>query len=73
MAARSAAAAAAADADAESATHEDNDWGIEVVRDAEPAAASRNGSAGQQSGLAQGLQYSLPVRCTYTTFVCRSA
>ncbi|BDA40941.1 Ubiquitin-like modifier-activating enzyme 5 [Coccomyxa sp. Obi] len=61
VAARSAAAAAAADADAETATHEDNDWGIEVVSDAGRAAASGSGSAGQQSGLAQGLQYSLPV------------
>ena len=69
VAARSAAAAAAADADAEVATHESNDWGIEVVSDAGPAAASASASAAQQSGLAYGLQYSLPVRL-YLVCVC---
>ncbi|KAK9916755.1 hypothetical protein WJX75_006577 [Coccomyxa subellipsoidea] len=61
LAARSAAATAAAGAEAEAATHEDNDWGIEVVSDAGPAASPGAGSAGQQGGLAAGLQYSFPV------------
>lgn len=67
LAARSAAAAAAAGAEAEAATHEDNDWGIEVVSDAGPAASPGAGSAGQQGGLAAGLQYSFPVRMQ---FIC---
>ncbi len=63
VAARSAAAAAAAGTKEEAATHEDNDWGIEVVNDAGPAAASAGPcTAGQQDGLAAGLQYSFPVR-----------
>jgi len=60
VAARAAAAAAEADEEAATATHEDNEWKIEVVSDAEAAPATLGGAA-QQGGLAEGLEYSFPV------------
>ena len=72
VAARSAAAAAAACTKEEAAMHEDNDWGIEVVNDASPAAASAGPcTAGQQDGLAAGLQYSFPVRLQMCFFAAK--
>eukprot|EP00882_Tetradesmus_deserticola_P002765 GHRQ01002938.1.p1 GENE.GHRQ01002938.1~~GHRQ01002938.1.p1 ORF type:complete len:472 (+),score=239.94 GHRQ01002938.1:106-1521(+) len=67
--AAAAAAAAAAEAEANTApVHEENNWGIEVVADADtPAAAASNSVVSEQAGsraageaLPEGLEFSMP-------------
>jgi ubiquitin-like modifier-activating enzyme 5 len=60
IAARLAAAEAAATEAAEP-LHEDNEWEIEVVPEEEPAGTA-GGSEGPLHALAEGLQFSMPVR-----------
>ncbi len=62
MTAREAAAAAAAAQDSAAAVHEDNEWAIEVVPDAGDASGVSAASTVRQDDLAEGIEYSMPVR-----------
>ena len=64
VAARQAAATAAAAEESIAAVHEENEWAIEVVPDGSSSVehAETGVSAAQSDGLAEGIQYSMPVR-----------
>ena len=73
VAARQAAADAEAAEESVAPVHDDNEWAIEVVPDdGDARAATHDGSAsnGRPDGLAEGIEYSMPVWHIPTYVLC---
>jgi len=74
VAARQAAADAAAAEESVPPVHDDNEWSIEVVPDnggdAGAVPHDMSAGAGRSDGLAEGIEYSMPVRDQHCIHLC---
>lgn len=70
VSARKASAAAAAEAAEEQVVHEDNSWGISVMPEEASASEGEHVQSAHATGaLAEGIEYSMPVRIQ-STHIC---